>query len=157
MRRTQLGKKPKMSNVPAGRLRWAWRAWVRKHTSKECFAESDMISEAAHSCRATRGHTSAYRDAERLGRPATESGKHGTTGAPRPAVLTLSSGVGSTTGGTAWNNFPAVLQLCGGRLCPGAFATKTRVSRTSRRSSSLCGPCAVCGRWADFHGWFRGT
>ena len=78
-RRTQLGKKPRMSSVPAGRLRWAWRAWVRKHPSKECFVESDMTSEAAHSCWATRGHTSAYRDAERLGRPATESGKHGTT------------------------------------------------------------------------------
>ena len=79
MRRTQLGKKPRMSSVPAGRLRWAWRAWVRKHPSKECFVESDMTFEAAHSCWATRGHTSAYRDAERLGRPATESGKHGTT------------------------------------------------------------------------------
>ena len=74
-----LARKPRLSSAPAGRLRRAWRAWVRMHTSKKCFAESDMTSEAAQSCRATRGHTSAYRVAERLGRPATESGKHGTT------------------------------------------------------------------------------
>ena len=78
-RRTQLVSKTKDEQRPSGQASAAWRAWVRMHTSKKCFAESDTTFEAAQSCRAARGHTSAYRDAERLGRPATESGEHGTT------------------------------------------------------------------------------
>jgi len=78
-RRTQLVSKTKDEQRPSRQASAAWRAWVRMHTSKKCFAESDTTFEAAQSCRAARGHTSAYRDAERLGRPATESGEHGTT------------------------------------------------------------------------------
>ena len=55
----------------------AWRAWVREHTSKKRFAEIDMNTEADHFRQAKRGHTSAYRDAERPGRAARESGKFG--------------------------------------------------------------------------------
>ena len=52
-RRTQLVSKTKDEQRPSGQASAAWRAWVRMHTSKKCFAESDTTFEAAQSCRPT--------------------------------------------------------------------------------------------------------
>ena len=58
-RRTQLGKKPRLSSAPAGRLRRGVESLGSASTHRRSASpESDMTSEAAHFCRATRGHTS---------------------------------------------------------------------------------------------------
>ena len=69
-RRTQLGKNTKDEQRPSGQASAGVECLGPKHTSKKGFAECDMISEAARFCRATRGHSSAYCDAECLGCPA---------------------------------------------------------------------------------------
>ena len=77
-----------------------------------------MTFEVAHFCRATRGHTLAYRDAERLGRPATESMVKALAGelvfrgsfrsssrvwAISVAILSRSSGLPRCPSGSRWN------------------------------------------------------
>ena len=84
-RRTQLGKKTKDEQRPSGQASAGVESLGPKHTSKKCFAECDMISEAARFCRATRGHSSAYCDAECLGCPASlvvNRGRAGTRVSP---------------------------------------------------------------------------